>query len=374
MARIPPPPPPPPPPRGGDAEPVVEAQKKKSKPTGKVRVLTGLTCASCGGTVDVQEGRTNVMCRYCETPQAVVGDRGIARMMVLNELDRGEASEVARRWLRTGIRKDPALKKEAAVQEAFLAWFPFVRARLDAIGWILGIKTRKVKRGKRWETVKEPVENSIERSVDFTMPAADMAEFGVHRVSLSGDEVLPLDDELLRSRGMVFRPSHSLEEIGDRLRQRAMAEAERANSLSRVSFSWLTSVRRRIALVYYPMWVIRYGFRGRTYQILVDAEDGKLAYGKAPGNHLWRAFCLVGSCAGASFLGTTILQHADVFLRGDDGIKGLAVIGLMLAGLVYWGYRQFRHGGVVEEGPGLKTGKETVGLGETVKEMMGRCE
>ncbi len=337
-------------------------------------MLTGLTCASCGGTVDVEEGRTNVVCRYCETPQAVIGDRGIARVMVLNRLERSQASDVVRRWLTTGIRKEPALKREAAVQEAFLAWFPFVRARLDAIGWVLGIRQRKVKRGKRWETVKEPVENVIERSVDFTMPAADVAEFGVHRVNLSGDEILPLDDEVLRSRGMVFRPSRSLEEIGDRLRERALADAERSNSLDRVTFSWLTSVRRRITLVYYPLWVIRYGFRGRTYQVLIDAEDGNLAYGKAPGNHLWRAFCIVGSCAGAAFLGTTVLQHADVILRSDDGLQGLAVIGLVLAGLVYWGYRQFRHGGVVEEGTGLDTGKEQTGLATTVKEMMGRIQ
>jgi hypothetical protein len=206
------------------------------------------------------------------------------------------------------------------------------------------------------------------------MPAADMAEFGVHRVSLSGDEILPLDDELLRSRGMVFRPSRSLEEIGERLRQRAMADAERGNRLDRVTFSWLTSVRRRITLVYYPMWVIRYGFRGRTYQVLVDAEDGGLAYGKAPGNHLWRAFCLVSSCAGAAFVGTTILQHADVLLRSDDGFKGLVIAGLVLAGLVYWGYRQFRHGGVVEEGTGLDTGGGQAGLTATVKDLMGRFE
>lgn len=369
-----PPPPPPPPPGADGATPKAEAPLQKRKSGKKPRVLTGLTCASCGGTVDVQEGRTNVVCRYCETPQAVVGDRGIARVMVLNKLERSQASDVVRRWLREGIRKDPALKREAAVQEAFLAWFPFVRARLDAIGWILGIRHRKVKRGKRWETVKEPVENTIERTVDFTLPAADMAEFGVHRVSLSGDEILPLDDEALRSRGMVFRPSRSLEEIGERLRERAMEDARRANSLDEVSFSWLTSVRRRITLVYYPMWVIRYGFRDRTYQVLVDAEDGTLAYGKAPGNHLWRAFCLVGSCAGASFLGTTILQHANVLLRSDDGLKGLAVVGLALAGLVYWGYRQFRHGGVVEEGTGLDTGKEQAGLTATVKDLMERYQ
>ncbi len=322
--------------------------------------------------MDVREGFTNVECRFCGTPQAVVGERGVARVMVLNRLDRRTASEAVMNWLKKGIRKDPALKKEATLEEVFLAWFPFVRARLDAIGWILGIEKKLRKRGNRTETVERPVEQAIERSVDLTMPAAEMAEFGVHRVDLTGDEVLPLDDDLLRSRGMVFRPSRSLEEIGDLLRDRAIAEAERDHGLDRVTFSWLTSVRRRVALVYYPMWVIRYGFRGRTYQALVDAEDGGLAYGKAPGNHLWRAFCLVSSCAGAAFVGTTVLQHADVLLRSDDGLKGLGLIGLVLAGLVYWGYRQFRHGGVVEEGTGRAKSGDELDLNQTVSKFMRR--
>ena len=189
-------PPPPPPPTTDGAAPAVVATVKPLK---KKRVLTGLKCGSCGGSVDVQEGFTNVTCRYCGTPQALVGNRGIVRLMVLNKLERKDASDVVRRWFRRGIRKDPALKKEARYQEAFLAWFPFVRARLDAVGWVLGIREKKRKRGNRWETVKEPVERQVERAVDLTMPAADMAEFGVHRVDLTGDEIQPLDDDLLRS-------------------------------------------------------------------------------------------------------------------------------------------------------------------------------
>ena len=365
-------PPPPPPLRDAEVKPKTEADGNKKKAAKKLRTLKGLTCASCGGTVDVREGRTNVECRYCGTPQAVVGDRGIAKVMVLNRIERSRASDVVRRWLKRGIRKDPALKKEARVQEAFLAWFPFVRARLDAIGWLLGTETSRRKRGNQWETFTMPVEKAIENAVDLTMPAADVAEFGVHRVDLHGDEVLPLDDGLLRSRGMVFRPSRSLEEIGEQLRRKAIFEAEQKHSLDSTTFSWLTSIRRRVALVYYPLWVIRYGFRGRTYQVLVDAEDGSLAYGKAPGNHLWRAFCLVASCAGAAFVGTTFLQHADWVLRSEDGLKAMGFVGLVLAGLVYWGYRQFRHGGVVEEGSGLAEGKEQVGISDTVMDMLDR--
>lgn len=365
MSVKPPPPPPPPPPKAGEAPVTAPVKKLKKK-----RVLTGLTCASCAGSVDVQEGVTNVECRYCGTPQAVVGERGIVRLMVLDQIDRSTANRAVRQWFSKGIRKDPALKKEVRFQEAFLAWFPFVRARFDAVGWVLGIREKRVRRNKTWKTVREPVEREVERAMDLTMPGADMAEFGVHRVDLTGDEVLPLDDGLLRGRGMVFRPSRSLEETGNELRERALEEIKQANRLDHVSFSWLSSIRRRVALVYYPMWVVRYGFKGRTYQVLIDAEGGGLAYGKAPGNHFYRAFSLVGACAGASFIGTTILQHAGAFLRSENGLIGLGVVGLALAGLVYWGFSQFRHGGVVEEGTGLAPDMVHQSLTDTVQDVV----
>jgi hypothetical protein len=173
---------------------------------------------------------------------------------------------------------------------------------------------------------------------------------------------------------MVFRPSRSLEETAVELNERAIADIQRANRLDRVTFSWIASMRRRVALVYYPLWVVRYGFRGRTYQVLVDAEDGSLAYAKAPGNHFYRAFSLVGACAGACFVGTTILQHAGQFLRSENGLMGLGMIGLILAGLVYWGYSQFRHGGVVEEGSGLARDREHQTLVATVRDVVDKFQ
>lgn len=319
----------------------------------KPKLLAGLTCASCAGTIDVQEGLTNIVCRYCGTPVAVVGERGVVRLMVLDRVDRSAAGLAVRRWFAKGIRKAPALRREARLEETFLAFFPFVRARFDIVGWVLGFKEHRRKRGNRWVTEREPVEVQVERSVDRTMASADMAEFGVQRVNLAGDELAPVDDELLRSRGMVFRPQRAPAEVGEALTRAALQHIEGSGGVDHVTFSWFAVIRKRIAVVYYPLWVIRYSFRGQTYQALVDAEDGTLAYGKAPGNHLFRALSLVGACAGACFVGTTLLQHLDVLLRSDDSLMALGAVGLVLAGFVAWGYRQFRRGGVVEEGSGL---------------------
>jgi hypothetical protein len=45
-----------------------------------------------------------------------------------------------------------------------------------------------------------------------------------------------------------------------------------------------------------------------------------------------------------------------------------------MAGIVYWGYSQFRHGGVVEEGSGLASDREQKSLVATVKDAVERFQ
>ena len=318
----------------------------------KPRIIK-LSCAACGASLDVEAGLTNIECRYCGTPQAVVGRRGIRRMMVLDRHTREEAESVLRSWLSHGIRKEGALKKEAHIEESFLAFFPFVHCRFDIVGWILGFDERRKKRGNREVKVRVPVEKRVERRIDRSLAAAHMSEFGVGRVNLAGDEILPLDEETLKKRGMVFRPNRSPEESAMELEAEALRETRSEAEPEHTSFAWLSALRRRRHLVYYPLWVFRYSFRGRNYQALIDAEDAHLAYGKAPGSSLWRAFAVVSSCAGAAFIGTSTLQHLGSLFRSEHSLGGLVLLGLMLFSFVKWGYSQFREGGVVEEGDGI---------------------
>jgi hypothetical protein len=314
--------------------------------------VSGLGCPACGGSLEVREGLTNLPCRYCGTSLLVLGRRGVERLMVLDEVDRPGAEQVLRRWFDRGIRKEPALRKEAEVREAFLAWFPFVRTRCDLIGWVLGQEKRRVQEGSSWVTRYEPKEIQIEESVDSTTPAAEMAEFGVSRVNLHGDELRPLDEDTLRSRGMTFRPSHTPEEASRQALETAVTRVRSKKKLDRTTFSWTATVRNRVTVVYYPLWVVRYAFHNRQYQALIDAEDGTLAYGKAPGNHLYRAGALVSACAAAAFIATTTLQHLGLLLRFDNTLAALGAILVVLGATLAWGYSVFRHGGVVEEGTG----------------------
>ncbi len=352
-----------------EPEPAVaasEAEAPPEAPHALSSTVRGLSCPNCGGTLEVDAGLRVVECPYCQTPLLAVSEVGVRRLAVEPRIDAERARQIARQWLGRGVAKDPKLRREAKVGEAFLSFLPFYRVEADCVGFALGTeqRTRTVGSGKnrRTETYEVDVERGVERSFDSTYPALNVAEWGIRRVDLRGDPLVPFDADMLERLGMVFPPT------GDEaaVRQAALEQFERSADpsagLKRVRFKFLQTLRERLSVVYYPLWVVRYRFNERSYQVLVDGEDGTLAYGKAPGNDFYRAAMLVLTQAAALYVASTVVQLFASF-------EVLLVVGIPLVIALVWGWRKFRYGGVVIEGSG--TGKQ-VDLGRSVRNLASR--
>lgn len=330
----------------------------------------GLTCPGCSGVVPVPEGARIVHCRFCDLRSLVQGDRGVRRWQVINRVDRGQAQKTVRGFF-SGFNKARDLRRKAEIREMFLVYFPYWRVQAFVAGWMFG----RVKSGKN---STRPVEVEIMQDMTWKDAAADVSEFGVHRVAVNEQELEPYDGERLHAEGMVFEPSES--------RTEAMAEAEqhfiywgrRARSLRTKYFEKFHTLRPQLGLVYYPLWVARYEYRQRNYQVVVDGVKGDVLYGKAPGNIFFRAAALVGGMASGTFLLTNGTILAAVIFGGGDNGDGLGAVLFPIAlglGLVYAGYRAFRYGEEVETiqaGTGkapLAGGKEKGGWKGSLKDL-----
>jgi hypothetical protein len=324
--------------------------------------VRGLSCPNCGGSLDVETGLRVVSCPYCRTPLLAVSEIGIRRFAIEPQIDSGRAREATRSWLGRGFKKDPRLPSEAGIREAFLCFIPFYRVEADCVGFALGTEERRrtVGSGKnrRVEVYEVDVERDVQRSYDRTYPAANVAEWGVQRIDLAGDPLVPFESDVLDRLGMVFPATGSESDVLAAALDEFKRSADPAAGLKRVRFRFLETLRERLSVVYYPLWIVRYRFRGRSYQTLVDAEDGSLAYGKAPGNDLYRAVMLIATSAAGAYLGTTVLQWMG------GGTMPLLLAGAVALGLVFWGWKRFRYGGVVVEGTGIR---EEPGLGDALR-------
>jgi hypothetical protein len=164
---------------------------------------------------------------------------------------------------------------------------------------------------------------------------------------------------------MLFNIISSEKEITDYAKDQFVDEAVNSVNVDQVTFQHNDLVRPNVSVVYYPLWVVRYLYQGRTYQVIIDGEDGTVCYGKAPGNNLYRAVAGIFGTA----LGSYLLTFFGIFGIVGDGDSAKAafiayifavIFGIILIG---WGFKKFRYGGEVEEGTGIVALKKKVLFG-----------
>lgn len=329
-----------------------------------MEVIKGLMCPGCGGAVDLQEGNNVLKCVYCDTSLLVMGDEGVIQYHVKSKVPQDDAKASVKNWFGK-FDKDRKLKAEAQFTEMFLVHIPFWRSLGKVCGWIFGNKIhhethRDSKGNTRTTTRKEPVERMVLRDYVWNKAACDVSEFGVDEVDNSGisGNLSPFDLSAVEKQGMVFEPTFSRTDANLESEKWMLDQAKRSAGVDEVLFQKLHSIGKKLSVVYYPLWIIRYKFKDRNYQVVVDGLSNKLLYGRAPGSTLFRVSMFIGSL----MLGNLILTMS---LKNYSGDSGDTILILALAGvaLIIFGFMKFRYGGEVIEG--RKAGIRGMNLNDT---------
>jgi hypothetical protein len=322
--------------------------------------------------VSIPEGVAIVRCPYCELRSLVRGERGLRRYQVPQRVTREQAIQAMQGFLseKKAIARDAASK--GILTEAFIVYLPFWASWARVLGWIFG--QERVRHNDR--TDYRPKEVRLAQDFSWSGAACDVGEFGVQTIPLTGQTLEPFDPESLHAKGMVFEPVGSVSDAQAAAQADFKDRIDRAAALDRVSQVFVRSIRQRFGLIYYPLWVLRYTYRGRAYQVVVDGYSGLVLYGKAPGNTLYRAAVLVGGTALGAFMlvDLSAAAFAIAFNMEGDGV-GVFIVGGLAAivigfGLMATAYRKFRYGEQFEyrrDGP--KASMDWLQVGKSIAQM-----
>lgn len=315
-------------------------------------VIKGLMCPGCGGSVEIKEGNNVLKCPYCGMSLMVMGDEGVLQYHVKSNIDRDRVKAEAQRWFGK-FDKDRKLKSDAQFTDVFLIHIPFWRAMGKVCGWVFGNiihhETHTDNKGNtRTTTRREPVERMVMEEYLWNRAACDVSEFGVEEVDSSGisGNLEPFDFYTVEKLGMIFEPTHSRTDAAKASEEWMLQKAGDSVRVDEVLFQKLQALDKKLSVVYYPLWVLRYKFRERNYQVVIDGTSGRLLYGRAPGSTLYR----VGMFVGSLMIGNLILTVSAKAYSGSNTSEifiGTAIAG---AALILFGFLKFRYGGEVVEG------------------------
>jgi len=302
--------------------------------------LQGLSCPRCGGMVAVPEGQPIVICPFCELRSVVRGENGVRRYQVANRINRQQAIQATQKFLssRIAIARDAA--RVAQVSEVILVYLPFWAAWGRGLGWAFGRKQV----GSGNDRHYEPREVRVVEELSWNGAACDVGEFGVTVISLNDRTLEPFNADTLHNAGMVFEP------VGSAIAalQNAQTEFEtllrEKTRLDQISQTFVRIVRPRLGLVYYPLWIVRYLYRGRSFQVAVDGFNGETLYGKAPGSVLYRSLALVAGIAAGAFISIDIPALILSSKDSDSSLEGSLAAFILGFIIMYGAYRIFRYG------------------------------
>jgi DNA-directed RNA polymerase subunit RPC12/RpoP len=312
----------------------------------KGEATVGLACPNCQGRLKIAEGARLIRCPFCELRSLVRGERGVMRYQVPRRLDRVAALEGVKRYLR-GLDRAPGLHRRASFTDLFVVYLPFWSEWVEVGAWVFGKKRVGSGKSRRME----PREVRLAGRRNWNRAACDVHEFGVSDISLAGRPMEAFDPDALHADGMVFEPVTAGGAAWAEAAQAFEEDLRAESKLDQIASAHVYRIGGRKALVYYPLWVARYTFRERAYQVVLDGTDGKVLYGKAPGNIWFRAAALIaGFALGALLLVDGTALALRVVMNSDDSDSaGLLLVPLALGGVIMLAaYRRFRFGELLE--------------------------
>jgi hypothetical protein len=319
-------------------------------------VLHSVQCSQCAGPLSVREGRRILVCGHCGVRVAVKEHGGFTRWYFPPRVNRLKAAAAGAAWLRDypGVARHA---RDARFLDAHLIFAPIWEHKALLAGWEFGhvLKTEtelvpmgisigfgsmldEEEGGGRLELklVEKGVKEPRLQERRYYQAATDLEALGAIRPRFTGRELLlPLLAGELDPSATVLEAEGTAAEAGATGRAVALAPLSGAMSPD----SHLFAFRESLALLYYPLWVVRFEAGDRICRVLVSGRDGSVNSAVAPGDNSRRVRLLALQVAAMAIVVAFLVLLAVTQKSGRVSMVAAAVIVSVIAILSTWRFR-----------------------------------
>ena len=241
-------------------------------------VVEEIKCSHCGAPIAFEPGEILATCKYCgftlviETGQTFTYEHSL----LLNRYDPTQVEEQIREWMRGGFMKPSDLARKAKIAEKELIYLPF---------WVVSVEARSSYKGI-FERITPAVakEGTIEKDYDWLVLARKAAEFPTRDYEVPLEGKIAYDFRRIEGFAKVFNS-----EI-DKTEAEEQAKAEIENNhrfLAQQDVDKIIEMKTEIKVeetvyLHAPIWFIKYDYKGKTYQLILDGSTGSVIRGDIP--------------------------------------------------------------------------------------------
>jgi len=241
-------------------------------------IVDEIKCSHCGAPISFQPGELLATCKYCgytvviETGQTFTFEHSL----LLNVFDQVQVETRVRSWMREGFMKPSDLARKAKLTGRELIYLPF---------WVVSVEAKSIYRGI-FERITPAVmkEGVIEKDYDWLVLARKATEFPTREYQVPLEGKIPFDFRRIEAFAKVLNS-----EIGkDEAEEQAKAEIEGNHKfLAQQDVDKIIEMKTEIKIeetvyLHAPIWFIKYEYKGKNYQLMIDGATGVAVKGDIP--------------------------------------------------------------------------------------------
>ena len=241
-------------------------------------IVQEITCSHCGAPISFEPGEIIAICKYCG--YTVVIETGKAftfeHSMLQNKYDLTEIEETIENWMRAGFLKPSDLARKSKITEKTLIYVPFwvvsVEAESDYKGIFERITPAVVKEGK------------IEKKYDWLVLARKATKFPTREYNVPLTGKIPYDFRKIEAFAKILNSEIEKNEAVELAKQQI---EEHHRFLAQQDVDRIIEMKNEIKIdqtvyLHAPVWFVKYEYKGKTYQLLIDGATGTVIKGDIP--------------------------------------------------------------------------------------------
>jgi DNA-directed RNA polymerase subunit RPC12/RpoP len=245
-------------------------------------IIQEISCSHCGAPISFEPGEIIATCKYCGYTVVIETGRAFTfeHSMLQNKYDLTKIEEPIRNWMRAGFLKPSDLARKSKNMEKSLIYLPFwvvsVEAESDYKGIFERITPAVVKEGK------------IEKKYDWLVLARKATEFPTREYNVPLTGKIPYDFRKIEAFAKVLNSEIEKNEAVELAKQQVEAHHR---FLAQQDVDRIIEMENEIKIdqtvyLHAPVWFVKYEYKGKAYQLLIDGSTGTVIKGDIPSTGL----------------------------------------------------------------------------------------
>ncbi|MGB8779335.1 MAG: hypothetical protein WCD81_01655 [Candidatus Bathyarchaeia archaeon] len=241
-------------------------------------VVQEIKCSHCGAPIAFEPGEMLATCKYCgftvviETGQPFTFEHSL----LLNKYDPTQIEEPVRSWMREGFLKPSDLARKSKMVEKELIYLPF---------WVVSIEAKSSYKGI-FERITPAVEKegTIKKEYDWLVLARKATEFPTRDYEVPLEGKIPYDFRRIEAFAKVLNSEMDKNNAEEQAKQEIEGNHR---FLVKQDVDKIIDMKTEVKIqetvyLHAPLWFVKYEYKGKDYQLIVDGATGTAIKGDIP--------------------------------------------------------------------------------------------